>query len=156
VGIALGALAFVHVDPRVVVVMIGAVTLVFVAKWLAGGDVSRTPLPPSRLRAAFWGGVSGFPTFIAHSGGPPLAIYLLPLRLEKTIYAGTTVGFFAIGNLLKLGPYLWLASFKLQLVWPFLAISPVVPLGVWAGRRLHRHLSESVVYRVCYGLLSLA
>ncbi|AJG22590.1 INTEGRAL MEMBRANE PROTEIN (Rhomboid family) [Cupriavidus basilensis] len=35
---------------------------------------------------------------VAHSGGPPLAMYLLPLGLGKEVYAGTTSMFFTVGT----------------------------------------------------------
>jgi NitT/TauT family transport system ATP-binding protein len=43
---------------------------------------------------------------VAHSGGPPLAMYLLPLGLTKEIYAGTTSLFFTVGNATKAVPWL--------------------------------------------------
>ena len=47
---------------------------------------------------------------VAHSGGPPLAMYLLPLGLGKHVYAGTTSMFFTVGNLIKAAPWLALGA----------------------------------------------
>ena len=30
---------------------------------------------------------------------------------------------------------------------------PAIPLGVWLGWRLHHHLDQRQLYRICYGLL---
>jgi len=46
---------------------------------------------------------SGITTMVAHSGGPPLALYLLGLGLPKALYAGTTSIFFFL-------PWLWVGS----------------------------------------------
>ena len=45
---------------------------------------------------------------VAHSGGPPLAMYLLPLGLSKAVYAGTTSLLFTVGNATKAVPWLLL------------------------------------------------
>jgi len=37
-------------------------------------------------------------SMMAHAGGPPVAMYLLPLGLSKSVYAGTTFLFFVVGN----------------------------------------------------------
>jgi uncharacterized membrane protein YfcA len=90
---------------------------------------------------------------VAHSGGPPLAMYLLPLGLSKEVYAGTTSMFFTIGNLLKAGPWLAVGGFSDGL-WVLLLIClPAALLGVWAGWKLHGRLNQEQLFRICYGLL---
>ena len=53
-----------------------------------------------------WGGLASYTSFFAHAGQPPYAVYILPQRLPNTLYAGTTIMFFATVNALKLPPYL--------------------------------------------------
>jgi uncharacterized protein len=98
----------------------------------------------------------GFTTFVAHAGGPPLAIYLARRGLDKTRFAGTLIAVFTIGNLVKLPPYIALGLDRPAAFWAALALLPVVPFGVWAGLRLHEHVSRETLFSVCYGLLSLA
>ncbi len=70
---------------------------------------------------------------VAHSGGPPLAMYLLPLGLSKQLYAGTTSMFFTVGNILKAVPWLLLARPTGQ-VWILMGICLLaIPSGVWLG-----------------------
>ena len=157
-GLCVGFLAFVYVDQRIVVLAIAAITLVFTGRWFVGRlFFADRPLPPAtqpRLGAALlWGGMAGFTTFVAHSGGPPLQIYLLRQRLDKTVFAGTVAAFFAMGNVLKIGPYLWLGAHEPHLLWVALALAPTVPLGVWLGRKWHDRLDERTLYFVCYTLL---
>ena len=64
--------------------------------------------PRSTPKAIGAGLASGVTTMVAHSGGPPLAMYLLPLGLTKEIYAGTTSLFFTVGNATKAVPWLLL------------------------------------------------
>ncbi|WP_454739834.1 TSUP family transporter [Cupriavidus necator] len=90
---------------------------------------------------------------VAHSGGPPLAMYLLPLGLSKQVYAGTTSLFFTVGNIIKAAPWLALAR-PVGAVWTLMAICLLaVPSGVWLGWRLHGKLDQRQMYRACYGLL---
>jgi hypothetical protein len=74
-------------DGRAVAVAIALVTLVFAALWFRGGGriVQRPRSMPSAVPAGL---ASGVATMMAHSGGPPLAMYLLPLGLAKEVYAG--------------------------------------------------------------------
>jgi uncharacterized protein len=90
---------------------------------------------------------------IAHAGGPPLAIYLLPQRLDKAVMVGTTVIFFALINLVKLVPYAWLGLFDARNLATSLALAPLAPLGIWLGVLSMRRLPELWFYRICYGLL---
>lgn len=90
---------------------------------------------------------------VAHSGGPPLAMYLLPLGLRKEVYAGTTSLFFTVGNMIKAGPWLLLVKPGAD-VWTLMACClPAIPIGVWLGWRLHERLDQTQLYRACYGLL---
>ena len=100
--------------------------------------------------------MSGFTTFVAHSGGPPLQIYLLRQKLDKTVYAGTVTAFFAMGNILKIGPYMWLGLGEPHTLWIAAALSPAVPVGVMLGRRWHDRIEEQRLYLICYAMLLLA
>lgn len=152
VGIGLGYFALRDLDRHAVEIVMGVVTLVFAGLWfLSGGEIK--PRPRSTLKATFAGLSSGVTTMVAHSGGPPLAIYLLPLGMSKALYAGTTSLFFTVGNLLKAGPWLVLATPSRSL-WMLMALCvPAVPVGVWAGWRLHERLDQRALYRLCYAIL---
>jgi hypothetical protein len=93
----LGFVLFRSLDHRAIAILMAAITLIFVSLWfVGGGKVAVRPRSSSKAIAA--GLTSGLTTMVAHSGGPPLAMYLLPLGLSKEIYAGTTSLFFTVGN----------------------------------------------------------
>lgn len=152
IGIGIGYLVFRGLDHRAVAILMAAVTLAFVGLWfIRGAEVA--PHPRSTPKAIAAGFTSGITTMVAHSGGPPLAMYLLPLGLSKEIYAGTTSLFFTVGNATKLVPWLLLSQPTMK-TWGLMAICLlVIPFGVWSGWRLHGALDQRQVYRVCYGLL---
>ena len=52
----------------------------------------------------FWGALSGFTTTLIQIGAPPYYAFVLPQRLAKMIYVGTTVMFFAAANTMKMCP----------------------------------------------------
>jgi len=129
-----------------------AITLIFVGLWFAGGgEVTIRPRSSPKAIAAGLG--SGITTMVAHSGGPPLAMYLLPLGLSKQVYAGTTSLFFTVGNATKAVPWLLLVKPSAH-VWILMAVCLLaIPAGVWLGWRLHGRLDQRQLYRACYGLL---
>jgi uncharacterized membrane protein YfcA len=152
VGIGLGYLLFRVLDHRAISILMAVITLAFVALWFArGGKV--TIRPRSSPRAVGAGLASGITSMVAHSGGPPLAMYLLPLGLSKEVYAGTTSLFFTVGNATKALPWLLLAR-PAGSEWALMAICLcAIPAGVWLGWRLHGRLDQRQLYRVCYALL---
>jgi uncharacterized membrane protein YfcA len=151
-GIGAGYLLFRFLDHRAIAILMAVVTLSFVGLWFAhGGDVAIQPR--SRPKAVAAGLSSGITTMVAHSGGPPLAMYLLPLGLTKEIYAGTTSLFFTVGNATKAVPWLLLVR-PTGNVWALMAICLLaIPAGVWLGWRLQGRLDQHQMYRIVYALL---
>jgi len=153
-GIGIGYALFRFLDHRAIAIVMAAITLTFVALWFkSGGQVKVRPRSSPKAVAA--GLSSGITTMVAHSGGPPLAMYLLPLGLSKQLYAGTTSMFFTVGNILKAVPWLLLARPTGQ-VWILMGICLLaIPSGVWLGWRLHEKLDQRQMYRASYSLLIL-
>jgi len=151
-GVGFGYLLFRFLDHRVIAILMAGITLVFVGLWLLRGAAVAIR-PRSTPKAIAAGLTSGITTMVAHSGGPPLAMYLLPLGLSKDIYAGTTSMFFTVGNAIKAVPWLVLVKPNADL-WILMAICLLaIPSGVSLGWRLHGVLDQRQIYRICYGLL---
>jgi uncharacterized protein len=152
VGIGLGFAGLRLIDHRLVAIIIALISILFATLWLRGGGrvVVR---PRSAPKAVIAGLASGVTTMIAHSGGPPLAMYLLPLGMTKDLYAGTTSLFFTVGNALKAVPWLVLAKPSPTLWMLMVMCLPAIPLGVRLGWKLQQHLDQQQLYRTCYGLL---
>ena len=148
-GIALGTLLLDRLPQDWVAVLIAALALVFVARYFAarGEAAPRARSVPKAVAAGLGSGVT---TMVAHAGGVPLAMYLLPLGLAKSVYAGTTSIVFTVGNAAKLGPWLWLAPPSAGLWLLIGATLPAVPLGLWLGWRLHSRIDTRMLYRICY------
>jgi uncharacterized protein len=102
------------------------------------------------------GTVSGFTSTLAHAGGPPLAVYLLPQKLPASTYVGTTVIFFAITNAVKLLPYWSLGMLKVGNLTTIALLSPLTYVGVKLGLYLNGRFSPKWFERVVYGVLFLS
>lgn len=153
-GTGLGFLLMKVVDQRTFAILIASITLLFTGLWFRGGG-KVVQQPRSKVKALIAGTASGVTSMVAHSGGPPVAMYLLPLGLSKAVYAGTSSSFFAAGNLMKALPWMALAKPTAEL-WTLMAwCLPFIPLGVWSGYRVHERLDQKQLYRLCYGLLTL-
>jgi uncharacterized membrane protein YfcA len=149
VGIAIGAATFRLLDQNAIRLMLGALALAFAANAVWRDLRPNRPRAPVRpLSGQFWGAASGFTSFVAHAGGPPLTVHLLALGLEKSLYQGTTVVFFAAVNYAKLVPYGALGLFDGSVWLASVVLAPAVPVGVWLGVRLHDLIDERWFYRI--------
>ncbi|MEO8882194.1 MAG: sulfite exporter TauE/SafE family protein [Devosia sp.] len=156
-GLCVGALFVAEVDPRIVALGISIVILWFTARYfLRDRSAPSTHTPVEPVKALVCGWLSGFTTFISHGGNPPIAYYLLPRGLPKTVYAGTMIALFLAANTIKLALYLWLSMKDLRVLLMAVALMPAVPLGVWAGKMLHNRLDQEQLYFWCYLLVGLA
>jgi hypothetical protein len=155
-GIAVGALAFGAFDERWLRVVVGVIAVAFSADWVLGlsrGQTRGEGRAPGTWAGVVWGSVAGFTSTLAHAGGPPVSVYLLPRRLHPTLYVGTTVVVFTIINYVKLVPYAWLGQLRAENLATSLVLLPLAPIGVRLGRWLHDRVDEVWFYRVVYGLL---
>lgn len=157
VGIAIGGLTFSMMNADMIRVMVGAMALYFVANYwfIQRRGRQMDPHSHNRLKGGLLGAASGFTSFIAHAGGPPLSQYLFPLRLDKTVMVATSVMFFIVVNYVKLIPYAWLGQFSTENLTMSLYLLPFAPIGVWLGIWMHNRVSNRLFYVICYGLLFL-
>ena len=110
VGIAMGTVLFGAVSAPVVSVIVGALTLLFLLQRLAVKPRAHGPAP-SRAWGFIAGVLSGFTSFVAHAGGPPISAYVLPMRLDPIRVTATLAVFFSVVNLAKWVPYAALGLF---------------------------------------------
>ena len=157
VGVALGTLFFVMVDPRILVLGIALVTLAFAARYFLRERLRpRAGTPVSPVKALIFGSIGGFTTFIAHAAAPPLSVYLLPRGLPKSVFAGTLVALLTFSNIFKIMPYLWFGLQRPEAFWQALPLLPAIPLGVWIGKLMHDRLDADRLYFWCYLLVAAA
>lgn len=155
IGIAVGALTFRYMSEDALRLIIGAIATLFTLDHWFGRRAKMAPREATVGLGAVCGVISGFTSFIAHSGGPIIQVFMLPQRLDKSLFVGTTVVLFFIMNYVKLVPYAYLGMLSSENLMTSLVLLPLAPLGVWLGLRLHHLVSQALFYRLMY-LLTFA
>ena len=155
VGTVIGTFTFRALQANTVAGITGAFTLLFVAQRLFFPPRADSP-PPPRWWGAILTAASGFTSFVAHAGGPPVNAYVLPLRLPPVIFAGTMSVYFFVINLSKWIPYGWLGLLDLRNMATSLALLPFAPVGVLVGVRMAHRIQPKLFDRLVYGGMFLA
>lgn len=156
VGITFGALTFRYFEEDHLRLIIGVVAVMFaLQKWLLVSPRNKAANIP-KVKGIFWSTISGFTSFVAHSGGPPFSIFMLPLRLDKSLLVGTSAIYFGVVNYVKLVPYAWLGQLHTDNLLASLLLGPLAPLSVVLGVYLHRRMSADLFYRIAYLFVFLA
>lgn len=158
-GVVIGGLVFGYMNDDVIRIIVGAVAILFTLyRWIGPRLMNRAAdhvSPPHRGYGTFWAGVGGFTSVVAHGGSPPVHIYLLPQKLEKQIFVGTTVALFALVDVMKLPAYAMLGTLDAINLGTALILAPVAPLGIWLGITFQKRLPEVIFYRICFTLIFL-
>lgn len=156
VGVGLGW-ATARITPEwLVTTLVGVIGAVFALRLLT----RRGAVDPRASRVVpglFWGAVTGFTSFVSHSGAPPFQVYVLPLGLQKMVYAGTNTILFAYLNGIKLVPYWALGQFTPGNLKVAAMLMPAAAIAVFAGVRLVKVLPERLFFQiVTWALLAVS
>ena len=106
------------------------------------------PRPADLPRGMFWGAMAGFTSFVAHQGAPPFQMYVLPQKLPKLVFAGTSTIVFAAINAIKLIPYWALGQFSPQNLREALILIPFAVASTFVGARLTRVLPDRLFFQL--------
>ena len=156
VGIVLAYLLAAHVSTAAVELAVGLVSLLFGARQLqiTLRGVAR-PRQSSDVMGVVWGTTSGFTSQIAHAGGIPFQIYMLPKRLDRDVLIGTSAIFFATMNWLKVPAYAALGQFTRGNMATSLALFPLAVVSTVVGAKIIRRVDPERFYVLIYVLLLL-
>ena len=147
-GVVIGWSTASIISDQMVSLLIGLLGIGFCLYRWFGQNVATQPMESSPVKGWFWGALSGFTSFVSHAGAPPYQIYVLPQKLPKMIFAGTTTILFAIVNLAKVIPYASLHPYSRQTLKLSLLLVPLAAVGTILGRWLIQHLSEKWFYKL--------
>lgn len=134
-GVMIGTFVITNSPTGLLQTILGVIVLVFAFYKLFEGRIMRG----MHYRPRAWHGVlagtgAGFASSLAHTGSPPISIYLLLLQVPPLIFAGTSAIFFAVLNWVKVPFYLYAGLFDWELVVRVLWLTPLLPLSVWLGK----------------------
>lgn len=107
-------------------------------------------LMPEPLRSHAVGAFAGASSTLAHAAGPIIAMYLLPLKLDRQLYVGTSALYFFILNSSKLPVYWQAGQFEHAELGFTLKFLPLVVCGALFGFWVNKRLGDKVFTKVVY------
>ena len=145
-GMLLGYLFFSAITPKILSLSIGIFTLLFLIQSVVMSRIDLKEARPFPWLGRLMGGVSGFTSFIAHIGGPPITIYMLREKVLPIVYTSTLGIFFTCINFGKLVPYAYLDLLNFKQLATSILLLPLVPVGVYLGFYLAEKISVKWYY----------
>lgn len=147
-GVGIGWATASYVSEDMVTLIVGLIGLLFCFDLWLKRHKSLPPKPADIPRGVLWGALTGFTSFVSHSGSPPYQMYVMPQRLEKLVFAGTTTILFAIVNAVKLIPYWALGQLSLANLVVALKLFPLAIAATLAGVRIVRIMPEVLFFQL--------
>ena len=144
-----------HVSDDLVKIGVGIVSITFVIVYWRRRNATGASVPGKLVPGLAWGAVAGFTSFVAHAGGPPFQVYVMPQRLPPQTYVGTSTWFFTITNLIKVVPYFFLGQFSTENLGTSIVLFPLALVSTLAGVWLVRRIAAENFYTLIYGLTFL-
>ena len=154
-GVALGWLFAASVSANAVLVAVGAIAMLFglYRLWIErGGRIAAARNSPGWVGSLF-GIATGFTSQIAHAGGPPFQMWVMPRRLPRDVFVGTSAIFFAALNWIKVPAYVALGQFTRDNAIATAVLLPLAILSSLAGVWLVRRVPVERFYTIIYVLM---
>jgi uncharacterized protein len=102
------------------------------------------------------GGVSGFCSGLAQTGGPPIVGYWLGRPIPSVVARANIVLFFGASDFFSAVSYAAAGLITVNAILFALVVGPVYAIGVWFGASLFGKASETVFRAICYALIAAA
>jgi uncharacterized membrane protein YfcA len=102
------------------------------------------------------GGLSGFCSGLAQTGGPPIVGYWLGRPIASHVARANIVLFFGASDFFSLVSYLLTGLITTDSIKFSLMVGPVYGIGVWFGASLFGKASEKMFRTICYALIAAA
>lgn len=157
-GIFLGTRWIGRFSPRELNQVIGVIAIAFVTFQcfkdliFKAGEAAR----PNHWVGVPCGLLAGVTSTFAHGAGPVVAMFLIPQRLGKELFVGTSVLVFTWINWVKVPFFVKAGLIHSETLWTSLLFLPLVPVGVALGVWLNRRFSEKAFLRFVYAATLLA
>jgi uncharacterized membrane protein YfcA len=157
-GVGIGYAFAASVPESAVMAALGAVSILFggYRLWVERGHrVEASSRSPGWVGSLF-GIATGFTSQIAHAGGPPFQMWVMPRRLPRDTFVGTSAIFFAVLNWVKVPAYVALGQFSRANLIAAAVLLPLAIASSLAGVKLVRLVPVEKFYRIVYLLMIVA
>ncbi len=155
-GITIGTFFITNAPAGSLRLTLGIIVILFVIYRLVENRLKQRLYKPRSWHGIFAGTVAGFSSALAHTGGPPVSMYLLMQDLPPKSFVATSALFFAIVNWIKVPYYFYAGLFDWSRLLTILWMLPLVPLGVWHGRKLSERVDKRTFEHIVTALLVAA
>lgn len=156
IGLLLGMILFTIITPKALTLFVGIFILLFLIQMLVTSHFDLKEAKPYPWLGRTMGVLSGFTSFVAHNGGPPVTIFMLREKLAPMAYTSTLGVFFTFLNFGKLAPYAYLDLLSYKQLATSVILLPCVPIGVYLGFYLAEKISIKWYYRLVQFFLLIA
>jgi uncharacterized protein len=102
------------------------------------------------------GGLSGFCSGLAQTGGPPIVGYWLGRPLPSVIARANILLFFGASDFFSAVSYAAAGLITMDALRFAIVVGPAYAIGVWFGASLFGRASETVFRAICYALIAAA
>jgi uncharacterized membrane protein YfcA len=102
------------------------------------------------------GGLAGFCSGLAQTGGPPIVGYWLGRPIPSVIARANILLFFGASAFFSAVAYAVSGLINTDAILFALVVGPVYAVGVWFGASLFGRASETVFRAICYALIAAA
>jgi uncharacterized membrane protein YfcA len=153
IGVPIGTYLLTRLEPVttrwIISVFVFALLLLLLSGWRYRGK-DHAPI------AVGVGGLAGFCSGLAQTGGPPIVGYWLGRPIPSVIARANIVLFFGASDIFSAVSYAATGLITLDAIKFALVVGPVYGIGVWFGASLFGKASETVFRAICYALIAAA
>ncbi len=153
VGVPLGTFFLSRLDPVTTRWIISGFVLALLVLLLSGWRYRGRDHPALSVGI---GGLAGFCSGLAQTGGPPIVGYWLGRPIAPTTARANILLFFGASDFFSLVSYAVTGLITSDAIRFSLLVGPVYAVGVWFGTRLFGRASERLFRAICYALIAAA
>ncbi|HEY2213306.1 MAG TPA: sulfite exporter TauE/SafE family protein [Bradyrhizobium sp.] len=153
VGVPSGTYFLSRLDPATTRWIISAFVFALLTLLLSGWRYRGKNYPAISIGI---GGLSGFCSGLAQTGGPPIVGYWLGRPITSVIARANILLFFAASDFFSAVSYALTGLITADALRFSLLVGPVYGIGVWFGAALFGRASETLFRVICYTLIAAA
>jgi uncharacterized protein len=152
-GVPLGTWCLSQFDPVttrwIISCFVGALLLLLLSGWRYRGKDHAT------LSIGI-GGLAGFCSGLAQTGGPPIVGYWLGRPIASVVARANILLFFGFSDSFSLISYIAAGLVTPDSIRLSMLVGPVYAIGVWLGSQMFGRASETLFRSICYALIAAA
>lgn len=159
VGVFIAAVVFRYIDTNYLAIFLGAMSFVIGVKFYivrarqkSEAEATLDPSVRNWPRLIGLNGATGFTSFFL-MGEAPIQMFLLPFRLAPQVYVSLLIWYFFLINIVKVPIAFGIGLVTIDSLWVSACLLPIMPLGMFIGKRINQRISKDPFYMVIHVLL---